>query len=405
MSRLKEIANQRWGAYTIAAVIGVLTFLFFANLPSVFSWLAAAINLMSPIIIGVVIAYLVDLIVVFFDRKVFKAIKNNKLRYVISVIVSILLVLALITLFFWFVFPELLSSVTEFISNGKNYASIIEENLAKLDEYAARYHIDLGASNWTASMYSEFDKFINEFTQNLSHAMDTVLGVGAVVANIFVGAILAVYFLAGKRRLFEGVAKFRHALLTDQQYKKHTAFLRRSSTVFSKYISYTLLEALGVGIVNAIFMLVAGLPNVTLISVVVGVTNILPTFGPIVGGIVGAFLLFLDDPFYALIFIIFTLILQTIDGYIIKPKMFGDTLGIPSVVSLISIIIGGKLFGPIGILLAIPFTAVLAILYHESLLPWLNKKKLENNREDKNVKTNTKTTAKNIAKNNAKNKA
>jgi predicted PurR-regulated permease PerM len=286
----------------------------------------------------------------------------------------------------------MISSISDFVSNAKNYASIIEKNLDKLDEFAARYNIVLDTSNWTQNMYDELDKFITDFTQNLSHALDTVMSVGGVVANIFVGVILAVYFLAGKRRLFEGVAKFRHSLLTDDQYKKHTAFLRRSSDIFSKYISYTLLEALGVGITNAVFMLIAGLPNVTLISVVVGVTNILPTFGPIIGCIVGAFLLFLEEPFYALLFIIFTLILQTIDGYIVKPKMFGDTLGIPSVVSLIAIIIGGKLFGPIDILLSIPFTAVLAILYHESFLPWLEKKKRSNesakNRAENKEKSN-----------------
>ena len=138
-----------------------------------------------------------------------------------------------------------------------------------------------------------------------------------------------------------------------------------------------MLDAIGVGVVNAIFMLVAGLPNVALISVIVGVANLLPTFGPIAGGIIGAFLLFLEDPMYALLFVIFTLILQTIDGYVVKPKLFGDSMGLPSVLTLIAIVIGGKLFGPVGVLLSIPTAAVLSILYSESLLPWLTRKKNE----------------------------
>ncbi len=377
MSRFKKALSNRWGAYTVAAIAGVVAYLTLMNLSSVLGWLSSAAQIISPIIIGVIIAYLVDLVVVFFENKVFKKVQRAKLRYVLSVVVSIILVLLAISLFFWLVLPEILTSITDFISNAQNYKSIIEENLAKLDEFAAQYNINLGATNWTANIYSQTNKFIAEFTQNLSRAMDTVLSVWNILLNAFIGVILAVYFLAGKKRLFRGIDTFRHALLTDEQYKKHTDFLRRSNSIFSKYISFTILEAIGVGIVNAVFMLIVGLPNVVLISVIVGVTNILPTFGPIVGGFMGAFILLLEDPMYALIFVIFTCVLQTIDGYVVKPHLFGDSMGLPSFISLISIIIGGKLFGPIGILISIPFTAVMAILYHESLLPWLRKRKQE----------------------------
>lgn len=377
MSRFKKALSNRWGAYTVAAIAGVVAYLTLMNLSSVLGWLSSAAQIISPIIIGVIIAYLVDLVVVFFENKVFKKVQRPKLRYVLSVVVSIILVLLAISLFFWLVLPEILTSITDFISNAQNYKSIIEENLAKLDEFAAQYNINLGATNWTANIYSQTNKFIAEFTQNLSRAMDTVLSVWNILLNAFIGVILAVYFLAGKKRLFRGIDTFRHALLTDEQYKKHTDFLRRSNSIFSKYISFTILEAIGVGIVNAVFMLIVGLPNVVLISVIVGVTNILPTFGPIVGGFMGAFILLLEDPMYALIFVIFTCVLQTIDGYVVKPHLFGDSMGLPSFISLISIIVGGKLFGPIGILISIPFTAVMAILYHESPLPWLRKKKQE----------------------------
>lgn len=382
----KNILSKRWGAYSIAAVIGVVTYLLLANITSVLSWFSSVMNLMAPIIIGLIIAYLVNLIVVFFERKVFKKVKNNKLRSVLSVVISIIIVLVIIALILWLVLPEVFTSASDFISNARNYSSYIERTLMKLDEFAARYGIELQASTWTSSMYTVVDEFVTDLTQNLARAMGTLMSVGSVAINVFVGAILAVYFLSGKRKLFEGFTRFRKALLTEEKYKKHTAFLKRSSNIFSKYISYTILEAIGVGLVNAIFMLIAGLPNVVLISVVVGVTNILPTFGPIVGGVIGALVLLVEDPFHAVVFVIFTLILQTIDGYIVKPKLFGNTLGIPSFLSLIAIILGGKLFGPVGILIAIPFTAVLSILYHESFLPWLDKKKHDLNSSSNKVK-------------------
>ena len=112
-------------------------------------------------------------------------------------------------------------------------------------------------------------------------------------------------------------------------------------------------------------MSVAGMPYSILISLVVGITNLAPTFGPIVGGIIGGFILVLVNPFYALWFIIFTVILQTIDGYILKPKLFGGSLGVPGVWILISIIVGSRILGVAGILLAIPFAAIVDFIYHD----------------------------------------
>ena len=379
MGRIKTYLSNRWGAYTIAAVIGVVTYLLLSNISGVLSWIYKAVNLMSPIIIGLVIAYLINLIVVFFERKVFKKIKKPKLRSVLSVTVSIIIVLVLLGLIMWLVLPDVIKSSSNFVHNARHYSSYLEDTLIKLDDFASQYGIELGASTWTSNMYAQVDLFITDFTHNIANTMSTVMSVGSTAINVLIGAILAVYFLAGKKKLFAGITRLRHALLTDEQYKKHTSFLKRSSNIFSKYISYTILDAVGVGVVNAVFMLIAGMPNVTLVSVVVGVTNILPTFGPIVGGVLGTVVLLVEDPVSAVIFVVFTLILQTIDGYVVKPKLFGDTLGIPSFLALIAIVLGGKLFGPVGILISIPFTAVLSILYRESFVPWLEKKKNENN--------------------------
>ncbi|MBP5417459.1 MAG: AI-2E family transporter [Clostridiales bacterium] len=382
MGRIKKALSNRWGAYTIAAVAGVVAYMILNNLPAVSAWLSSAMSVISPIIIGAIIAYLIDLLVVFFDTKAFKKIQQARFRYALSVVVSITVVLLALGLFFWLVLPEMISSITHFMNNTQNYASDIEDKLKDLDKFAENYGIHLNTKNWTANLKEQAEVMISDVSHNLNMAMDILRGVWNVALNIFIGLILSVYFIAGKNRLFRGIDKLRRAMLTDEQYKKHTDFLKRSNAIFSKYISFTILEAIGVGIANAIFMLIAGLPNVVLISVLVGFTNILPTFGPIVGCVMGSFVLVLEDPMYAVAFIIFTCILQTIDGYVVKPHLFGDSLGIPAVISLISIIIGGKLFGPIGILISIPFTAVMAILYHESLLPYLEKRKKMRMAED-----------------------
>lgn len=386
MGRIKKALSNRWGAYTIAAIAGVVAYMILNNLPAVSAWLSNAMSVISPIIIGVIIAYLIDLLVVFFDTKAFKKIQQQRFRYALSVVVSITVVLLALGLFFWLVLPEMISSITHFMNNTQNYASDIEDKLKDLDKFAENYGIHLNTKNWTQNLKEQAEVMISDVSHNLNMAMDILRGAWNVALNIFIGVILSVYFIAGKNRLFRGIDKLRRATLTDDQYKRHTDFLKRSNAIFSKYISFTILEAIGVGIANAIFMLIAGLPNVVLISVIVGFTNILPTFGPIVGCVMGSFVLVLEDPMYAVAFIIFTCILQTIDGYVVKPHLFGDSLGVPAVISLISIIIGGKLFGPIGILISIPFTAVMAILYHESLIPWLEGRKKARMAEEAKLK-------------------
>jgi predicted PurR-regulated permease PerM len=114
---------------------------------------------------------------------------------------------------------------------------------------------------------------------------------------------------------------------------------------------------------------------VPLVSVLVGVTNLLPTFGPLIGGVLGAFILLMSNPWHSVWFIVFTIFLQTLDGYYIKPKLFGDTLGVSPVWILITIIVGGKMFGIIGVLLAIPFAAIFTFIYQEFIMNRLEKNK------------------------------
>ena len=142
-----------------------------------------------------------------------------------------------------------------------------------------------------------------------------------------------------------------------------------------RYIASDILDGLFVGCANAVFMIIAGMPYIPLISVVVGVTNLAPTFGPIVGAVIGAFILVLANPWQALWFLIFTLILQTIDGYVVKPKLFGDTLGVPSIWILISIIVFGRMWGVAGILLAIPIAAITDFIYHDYIVQKLESRK------------------------------
>ena len=161
------------------------------------------------------------------------------------------------------------------------------------------------------------------------------------------------------------------------QHKKIFSFLKSCNDIMVKYIIAELVEALMVGFANLIFMLIMGMPYAVLVSVVVGITNMIPTFGPIFGAAVGGLILLLADPWKAVAFLIFTVILQTLDGYVLKPKMYGDALGVSSVMILIFIIVGGKMFGVVGILVAIPLAAIISIVYNKFQTILLEKKAMK----------------------------
>ena len=174
------------------------------------------------------------------------------------------------------------------------------------------------------------------------------------------------------------------SVLSPSVYPGTIDFLRNCHNIMLRYIIFDVLDGIIIGVSNGLFMAAAGMPYVVLVSVLVGVTNLAPTFGPFVGGIVGALILLLVNPWYALWFLLFTLILQTIDGYILKPKLFGDSLGVPAVWILVSIIFFGRLFGILGVIISIPLAAIVNYIYQTRIVNRLRKRR-ENNELQRSI--------------------
>ena len=147
------------------------------------------------------------------------------------------------------------------------------------------------------------------------------------------------------------------------------SFLARCKEIFTSYISCNLLDAVIVGVLNAIFLWAMEMPYVAIISVTAGLTNMIPTFGPVIGALVGGILLVLDKPMNALWFLLFTVALQLLDSYLIRPKLFGSKLGVPSLIVLAATVIGGSLFGILGVLFAVPAAAIVLMIFRDSFRP------------------------------------
>ena len=248
----------------------------------------------------------------------------------------------------------------------------IEDVAEKINGIGFGLNINLEAIENSVNNF--LGNIVNNLSENFSSVLDTTKNIGASLVNALMGVILAVYFLFSKRYLLAGVERLRRAVWTPKQYDEKTRFWNRCNDIFTQYIGWNIIDAIIIGMSNAVFMLLLGMPYAPLVSFVVGIANLIPTFGPIIGAVVGALLLVLVKPSYALWFLVFTVAIQTLDAYVIKPRLFSSSFGISAVLTLVSITVGSKLFGIVGVLLAIPVAAILSFVYDERLIPWLQKK-------------------------------
>ena len=378
MKKFDKIIKNKYAVYVFAALAAgilcaaVIFYLILINVNSIAGFISAVFKVLSPVIIGLVLAYIIDPVAKFFENKVFKKMKAEKAKRTISAIIALILVLALLTVFIGMLVPSLISSISMLIDNADTYYATIESVAEKINSLGFGLNIDLQAieesvKDWLGNL------FVN-LSENFSSILDTTKSIGSTVIDVVIGIILAVYFLFSKQFLVSGLQRLRKAMYTPKKLEKSTRFWNRCHEIFTQYIGCNIIDAMIIGISNAIFMLILGMPYTPLVSFVVGLANLIPTFGPIIGAVIGALLLVLVKPSYALWFLIFTIDIQILDAYVIKPRLFSSSFGISAVWTLISITVGGKLFGIVGVLLAIPVAAILSFIYDERFVPWLQKK-------------------------------
>ncbi len=353
----------KWIPYTIATCSAVFVYLFFSHLTGVLHMISAFLNVCEPIIIGIIIAYVVTPLIQWIERHLLRRIPHRRLRYNLSMLLALVTVAVLLSLLMSLLIPQLISSVLQFIANINYYSDKLSSVLQDLRDRASEMNLDIG------ELISFGDNFFNEVARFLSRNANKIISssfsLGGKSFNIVIGLILALYFLADKRRMLQGIDRLFRCVIDEKRYLSVRQFLGKCNDIMGKYVVGDILDAMIVGIINAVFMTLVGMPYVVLVSVVVGITNLAPTFGPFVGAGIGAFILIFAEPIDAAIFLIFTLILQMLDGYVIKPRLFSGTLGVPGVWIVIGVIVGGKLFGVMGILLAIPVVAILNFVYHD----------------------------------------
>lgn len=354
----------------LAAASAVL--MLFANIHVLGSALSAVNSALFPVYIGLIIAYLLSPLVnkaekfIFIPliRKVIK--KNQKTKEIargISVTFVLLAAILIIFCLTMMVVPEVVNSISSLISNLPGYYQnmlVWGENIFKSNPKLTELF-----QTYSSVIYERLLSWLQNIilpssTRVLNVLTDGVVNAVNVVVNVFIGLIVSIYLMASKENF---CALGKRLMYTALPYKRVNAILevlRETHTVFAKFISGKIVDSLIVGVLTFIIMSIAGIPYTMLISVIIGVTNVIPFFGQYIGIVPSAILVFIANPVKGVVFLILIIILMQFDGNILGPKILGDSIGLKSFWILFSILFFGSLFGLLGMLCAVP---VFAILY------------------------------------------
>ena len=365
--------RRNWLSLTVAICIGVVLFVFLSHLGDVGRAIAYLWKLVSPVILGFCIAYVLNPIAGGFDRTIFKRLKSRKVAWLLSVALTIIVVVALFAVLMVFLIPQLIESVRGFIANLSTYMDALTRFGIAMRSRIPNLNIDFTEIDALTSNFGQ--RIVNYITEHQTELFDAVTNVGQTVFYLLISFIIAVYVLADKDRVIGWIKRFVKVLTKNESHSAIRRFYTRCNQIIRRFIIVDFIEALIVGLLNALLMRIFGMSYIVIVSMVVGVTNLFPTFGPVVGGAIGALILLLVNPLHALIFLIFTVLLQFADGYIVKPKLYGNTLHVSGLWVLIMLIVWGRLIGVVGVFLAIPIGAILDLLYSDYIYPKLAERK------------------------------
>ena len=320
----------------------------------------ALIGAAAPIIIGLVIAYLVNIIMTFYERYYFpKSSKKfvEKSRTPVCMTAAFLTVAAVIALVVGLVVPELVSCVQVLIEKLPGAAAVVIERLSKIEFISDDFINSLKEINWQETV----NKFVGIATSGVGKVVDVVVKsismVFSTIVTVFLSIIFSIYILLNKNKLKRQLRKALTHYLTANWYKKTVYVADIFNESFRRYIIGQCTEAVILGVLCTIGMYILRMPYATMIGALIAFTALIPIAGAFIGAGIGAFMILTEDPVKALIFVIFILVLQQLEGNLIYPKVVGTSIGLPAMWVLAAVTVGGGMFGVVGMLVFVPLTA------------------------------------------------
>lgn len=349
--------------YTTIAVYGfiviALSIIFYSILSEVNLFriqMSKYTSALQPFIIGFAMAYLFNFILEFIEKYFldFKLLNNSKRKFkrIIGLLSTYAIIFLLLYLFLNFIFPQLVSSISGLVSNIDTYVTNISNFVEDISD---KYYINEDYYDFVIEKWNEFVNNIVQFATNLIPILGNIVkGVFSSVWNIVLGIIISTYLLIDKERFIALGKKVTISIFSEKTSSRIIVLTKRADSIFGRFISGKILDSFIIGILTFVVLSITKMPYTTLVAFIIGVTNVIPFFGPFIGAVPGFFIILFVNPIKALWFLLIVVIIQQIDGNIIGPKILGDSLGISAFWILFSLLVAGKIFGFIGLIIGVP---------------------------------------------------
>lgn len=368
--------KEYWGVITYTIVLAYIIF----NVTSLVDGAQNFLGIISPFIVGIAIAFVLNLVMRIYEIKVLKFLdsknflKYKKLKRPLSVALTFITVFTVIIGLIIFIIPQLIDSIATLTDAIPGYIRSFESIINK---YMSETEVLANLWNNFLVAWKEILQFAGGvIASSLSSVVNITVGFTSSLINFILSLIFSIYMLINKEKLQLQLKRVIYALLKSNKADKVIYVGKVANEAFSSYIGGQCIEAVIIGFLCFIGMLILNMPYALLISVLVGVTALVPIFGAFIGTIPSAFIIMIIDPVKAIWFIVFIIVLQQIEGNLIYPKVVGESVGLPPIWVMLAMLIGGNTFGLLGMLLGIPTCAVFYKLFREFINKKLNNKNL-----------------------------
>lgn len=355
---------------------GTLFFTAFQNINGILAILRRVVSFFSPIIVALCIAFVLNVLLCALEGKVFAFMKNSKKHLVVKLqrplclVLTYLIALGIVTLLIWVIIPDIIDTVTQL---AEKMPALVIQVRDKIEACLNRFNLEQVnlpdiKINWSKAAAVITDWLSGSTGKIFGDAVDITTSVFSGVFDTIFSFVISVYVLAQKERIGSFVKRMINSFIPKKATGViyHVAYKTYDS--FSRFIGGQLTEALILGVLCFVGMLIFRFPNALIISVLICVTSLVPIVGATIGVIVGFLLIVISNPVKALLFVVFFLILQQIEGNLIYPRVVGKAVGLPGVIVVSAVLVGGNIGGILGSLIAVPTSAVIFVLLKEAMV-------------------------------------
>ncbi|MBQ8356381.1 MAG: AI-2E family transporter [Clostridia bacterium] len=349
---------------TAFSVLGILIVLTLSNLDAILHPIKSLSSILAPITIGLVLAYIANFILRFFEYKLFNKIKKRTVNRALSMVLTYLVLLLILAGVVWLIVPSVIDSVRDLQVNGMFYVTRVIESI---NQVLAKIPFIQPEDGTDILNLEKLLNFILEFlgtsgswiVSNIASIAGSTI---TVLKNIIVGIFISIYVLLSKERLNAGCRRVFRALLSEKNEKRLLYYLGKAHHKFGGYMIGKLTDSMMVMLVCMLLFSIFKIPYAILIAVIIGVTDIIPFFGPFIGAIPSAIIIFIASPSKAILFVLLILVVQQIDGNLIAPVILGNKTGLSSLGVIVAVTVMGNVFGITGMLIGVPLFALIVTL-------------------------------------------